>query len=169
MKGAYRYPDGSEYTGDWMEGQRHGYGVMKFPDGSQYFGIFDNGLCQGTGVMIFNDKSRYEGEFQNGKFNGYGVFTRSDGMKYEGEFKSGQICGYGLVTFADGSHGLPRNEGYFEGNKLMKREKCQGAVQRARQALEHAKSHQRCVAELQHLFTAFFRVASYMYDPECKS
>lgn len=58
MKGAYRYPDGSEYTGDWMEGQRHGYGVMKFPDGSQYFGIFDNGLCQGTGVMIFNDKSR---------------------------------------------------------------------------------------------------------------
>ena len=59
MKGVYRYPDGSEYTGDWQEGQRHGYGVMNFPDGSKYFGIFDNGLCQGNGIMVFNDNSRY--------------------------------------------------------------------------------------------------------------
>jgi hypothetical protein len=59
MKGTYRYPDGSEYSGDWQEGQRHGYGMMKFPDGSKYYGIFDNGLCQGTGTMTFSDKSQY--------------------------------------------------------------------------------------------------------------
>lgn len=59
MKRTYRYPDGSEYSGDWQEGQRHGYGVMKFPDGSKYCGIFDNGLCQGNGAMSFSDKSQY--------------------------------------------------------------------------------------------------------------
>jgi len=59
MKGAYRYPDGSEYNGEWSEeGQRHGYGHMKFPDNAQFYGNFTNGLCQGSGVMVFSDNSR---------------------------------------------------------------------------------------------------------------
>ena len=60
MKNSYRYPDGSEYNGEWNDdGQRNGFGVMKFPDGSQYYGSFNQGLCDGHGIMIFSDHSRY--------------------------------------------------------------------------------------------------------------
>ena len=45
-----------------------------------------------------------------------------------------------MVTFADGTHGLPRNEGFFDGNKLMKREKCSGIVSKAKQSAERATS-----------------------------
>lgn len=60
MKNSYRYPDGSEYNGEWSDdGQRDGFGVMKFPDSSQYYGSFNKGLCDGNGIMIFSDHSRY--------------------------------------------------------------------------------------------------------------
>lgn len=140
MKNSYRYPDGSEYNGEWNEeGQRDGFGVMKFPDGSQYYGSFKKGMCDGDGIMVFADHSRFEGEFRDGKFNGYGVFERSDGMKYEGQFKDGKIEGLGLVTYSDQTHGLPRNEGYFESNRIIRRQKCHSEIHRARQAAQRAK------------------------------
>ncbi|XP_064630392.1 MORN repeat-containing protein 4-like [Lineus longissimus] len=139
--GTYKYPDGSEYAGEWSEvGMRHGLGHMTFLDGSMYTGRFDAGLCSGLGVMVFADGSRYEGEFMMGKYNGVGVFTRCDGMKFEGEFKNGKIFGSGLLTFADGTNGLPRNEGTFDGNKLTKREKCQPIIQKALLTAERARS-----------------------------
>ena len=59
MQATYKYPDGSEYTGEWNEqGQRQGSGQMTFADGSRYSGRFDNGLCAGLGVMTFRDRSR---------------------------------------------------------------------------------------------------------------
>lgn len=59
MQASYKYPDGSEYNGEWSEqGQRQGWGQMSFPDGARYVGRFDNGLCSGCGVMIFRDGSR---------------------------------------------------------------------------------------------------------------
>ena len=46
----------------------------------------------------------------------------------------------GLVTFADGSHGMPRNEGYFEGDALRRQEKCPSAVTKGRQAADRARA-----------------------------
>ena len=46
------------------------------------------------------------------------------------------------MTFADGSHGLPRNEGYFEGSKMIKREKCSGVIQKALSMADAAKKQQ---------------------------
>ena len=58
-KAQYRYPDGSEYFGDWnAQGQRDGSGQMSFADGSVYVGRFEVGLCDGLGVMTFADQSR---------------------------------------------------------------------------------------------------------------
>ncbi|XP_066476722.1 MORN repeat-containing protein 4 isoform X2 [Tiliqua scincoides] len=115
-------------------GRRHGVGQLTFADGSVYLGHFENGLFNGCGVLTFADGSRYEGEFVQGKFNGVGVFTRYDNMIFEGEFKGGRVDGFGLLTFPDGSHGIPRNEGFFENNKLLRQEKCQSVVQRAQSA-----------------------------------
>jgi hypothetical protein len=83
---------------------------------------------------------RYDGEFSQGRYHGLGVFTRCDGMKYEGQLHEGKIFGLGLLTFADGSHGLPRNEGQFENNKLVRREKCTDIIRKAIACAERAKS-----------------------------
>ncbi|RUS70135.1 hypothetical protein EGW08_022106 [Elysia chlorotica] len=81
----------------------------------------------------------YEGNFAQGQFQGYGIFYRQDGMRYEGEFKAGSMHGLGIVSFADGSHGLPRNEGYFEKDRLVRREKCSRTIQRARDTARTAR------------------------------
>ncbi|XP_076436015.1 MORN repeat-containing protein 4 homolog [Babylonia areolata] len=134
-----KYPDGTVYTGAWNDqGQRHGYGQIAFMDGSKYWGLFDCGVYEGLGVMTFQDGSRYGGEFKQGKFHGLGVFQRADNMMFEGEFRDGKIRGMGLVTFADGTHGLPRNEGYFESNQILRREKCSMVIHRAREAAKRA-------------------------------
>lgn len=133
-KGSFIYSSGEEYRGEWKEGRRHGIGQLTFADGSVYLGHFENGLFNGCGVLSFADGSRYEGEFVQGKFNGVGVFTRYDNMIFEGEFKGGRVDGFGLLTFPDGSHGVPRNEGFFENNKLLRQEKCQSVIQRAQSA-----------------------------------
>ncbi|TSK22791.1 MORN repeat-containing protein 4 [Bagarius yarrelli] len=127
----------NKYTG---KGRRHGVGQLKFSDGTCYKGHFENGLFHGSGVLMFPDGSRYEGEFAQGKFQGVGIFSRFDGMKFEGEFKNGRVEGHGLLTFPDGSHGIPRNEGVFSDNKLLKREKSQAVVQRARSSACTARS-----------------------------
>ncbi|XP_066211524.1 MORN repeat-containing protein 4 isoform X1 [Saccopteryx leptura] len=121
-------------------GRRHGFGQLMFADGGTYLGHFENGLFNGFGVLTFSDGSRYEGEFTQGKFNGVGVFIRHDNMTFEGEFKNGRVDGFGLLTFPDGSHGIPRNEGLFENNKLLRREKCPAVVQRAQSASKSARS-----------------------------
>lgn len=54
----YRYPDGSEYYGEWEDNQRHGRGTMKFADGSSYIGEFENGLFSRVGVLTLSDHSR---------------------------------------------------------------------------------------------------------------
>ncbi|KAK1333575.1 hypothetical protein QTO34_005960 [Cnephaeus nilssonii] len=129
-----------EYRGEWKEGRRHGFGQLMFADGGTYLGHFENGLFCGFGVLTFSDGSRYEGEFAQGKFNGVGVFIRHDNMTFEGEFKNGRVDGFGLLTFPDGSHGIPRNEGLFENNKLLRREKCSAVVQRAQSASKSARN-----------------------------
>ena len=46
-----------------------------------------------------------------------------------------------MITFADGTHGLPRNEGSFEGNKIVKQQKCSSVINRALQAAEKARNN----------------------------
>lgn len=76
-------------------------------------------------------RCRYEGEFMQGWFHGMGQFIRSDGMKFEGEFRGGRIWGLGLATFSDLTNGFPRNEGFFQDCKLIRKKNCPDIVQRA--------------------------------------
>ncbi|KAF4516392.1 hypothetical protein B566_EDAN008515 [Ephemera danica] len=148
--GAYDYDDGSRYVGDWnSRGQKHGMGHLVLPDGTRYDGAFSNGLCGGLGVMCFPDGAnvskifhtdKYEGEFMQGWFHGHGVFWRADGMKFEGEFRGGRIWGLGLVTFSDDTHGFPRNEGYFQDCRFVRKKRCADVVQRAQKVAMMARA-----------------------------
>lgn len=50
--------------------------------------------------------------------------------------------GSGLLTFADGTHGLPRNEGLFDGTRLVERQRAKEIVTKAKQAAQTAKNVQ---------------------------
>ncbi|CAG9134609.1 unnamed protein product [Plutella xylostella] len=139
--GAYKYEDGTRYVGEWScRGQKHGMGHLTLPDGTRYDGALMNGLCSGLGVMAFPDGAKYEGEFMQGWFHGHGVFWRADGMKFEGEFRGGRVWGLGLVTFSDGSNGFPRNEGFFQDCRLLRRQRCPGVAARAQQVAYVARA-----------------------------
>ncbi|XP_045533955.1 uncharacterized protein LOC106720251 [Papilio machaon] len=139
--GAYKYEDGTRYVGDWnSKGQKHGMGHLLLPDGTRYDGCLASGMCSGLGVMAFPDGAKYEGEFMQGWFHGHGVFWRADGMKFEGEFRGGRVWGLGLVTFSDGSNGFPRNEGFFQDCKMVRRKRCPEVVQRAQKVAYMARA-----------------------------
>lgn len=75
-----------------------------------------------------------------GWFHGYGIFWRTDGMKFEGEFRGGRIWGLGLVTFNDLTHGFPRNEGFFQDSRQLRKKRCPEAIQRAQKVALLARS-----------------------------
>eukprot|EP00794_Sanderia_malayensis_P011013 gene11013-12177_t len=136
----YTYPEGDVYDGFWnKEGKKHGLGVLNLTDGSKYVGKFLDGLFDGLGVLTFADGTTFQGEFSRGKYNGYGVYMRCDKMQFEGKFSEGKVNGPGLITFPDQSHGRPRNEGIFEGTKLLKREKVPEAIEKAQIAADRAR------------------------------
>lgn len=75
-----------------------------------------------------------------GWFHGHGIFWRADGMKFEGEFRGGRIWGLGLITFHDFTHGFPRNEGYFQDCRLIRKRRCSDVVQRAQKVALMARA-----------------------------
>lgn len=75
-----------------------------------------------------------------GWFHGHGIFWRADGMKYEGEFRGGRIWGLGLITFSDHTHGFPRNEGFFQDCRLVRKKRCPDVVQRAQKVALMARA-----------------------------
>lgn len=83
---------GSMYTGDFLNGQYHGVGVLRGRDGV------------------------YTGNFIAGRFEGLGVFTMNDGRRYIGQFIAGSMAGVGRLLDAQGGEvfsgqfrdGLPR-------------------------------------------------------------
>lgn len=46
----------------------------------------------------------------------------------------------GLVTFSDGSNGFPRNEGFFQDCRLVRRKRCPEVVQRAQKVAYMARA-----------------------------
>ncbi|XP_062131891.1 uncharacterized protein LOC133842701 [Drosophila sulfurigaster albostrigata] len=68
--GSYRFPDGSEYRGRFVQGKFHGYGHLKLalPYRFTIKGEFVRGKLVSIDDMWFNDGLHVEGSFQNGEF-----------------------------------------------------------------------------------------------------
>ena len=64
-------------------------------------------------------------------------------MKFEGRFQEGRVNGPGLITFPNGDHGRPRNEGIFEGTKIVRRENVTDTVKHARVCAAKAREIQK--------------------------
>jgi hypothetical protein len=119
---------GEVYEGEWINGQRNGFGVCLFPDGTMYEGWWLNnkehgpsglwmtgtrevlysgewaeGRIHGTGTYYFPSGDVYTGEFKEGAKHGKGRYVKADGSSYDGDWKDNVRHGRGLFTWADGS------------------------------------------------------------------
>jgi hypothetical protein len=127
----------SQYKGEFLNGKRHGFGVMNVlhPDfkGDKYVGEFKDGTFHGgTYYFLANNEfkgDKYVGEYKDGKKNGQGTSTFANGNKYVGEYKDSKRNGQGTFTFANGDKhvgeykdGKPNGQGietYANGDKYV--------------------------------------------------
>ena len=84
-----------EYIGEYLNGNKEGYGVLNIRDGI-YEGQMKDGNINGVGSFVFKDKRKYQGEFVNNKIEGYGILTWPDGKVFVGGFKDDLEDGFGI-------------------------------------------------------------------------
>ncbi|MFH1153724.1 MAG: hypothetical protein V1793_07910 [Pseudomonadota bacterium] len=125
-KGVMTFPDRTEYTGDFKDGQPNGMGtfiypkgknletgkpfdsagqtwVQGYPMGEKYVGEVKAGKRHGYGVLEYEENNHtYKGYFKDDMFNGKGIMVNPNGVIYEGDFSDNQPNGVGKVTFPDG-------------------------------------------------------------------
>lgn len=75
------------FSGEEVDGVRHGDGKVEWLNGDVYEGRFRNGLREGEGTLAYANGRKYQGEWRGSKREGRGVETLSNGTKYIGEFK----------------------------------------------------------------------------------
>jgi hypothetical protein len=84
--GECKYADGSTYSGDWMNGKRHGLGKIVETNGYMYYGWWEDDMRHGQGEASYPDGSMFDGDWKYDKKYGFGKITRPDGTSYEGEW-----------------------------------------------------------------------------------
>ncbi|AVK76078.1 Morn repeat domain containing protein [Pandoravirus neocaledonia] len=57
-------PDGSFYSGRYLQGEAHGHGALTLTGGRRYDGQWDANRRHGYGSMLYADGSRWEGEWR---------------------------------------------------------------------------------------------------------
>ena len=102
-KGAYVFPNGDKYNGDFVhlpEGGllRQGKGEHHGSDGLKYEGDWQDDKMHGKGKMTCASGAIYEGDFDMNRFHGYGKYTWPDGSFFEGTFKENKMTGEGRFT-----------------------------------------------------------------------
>jgi hypothetical protein len=103
-QGTYRFPDGSEYSGEFRDAKLHGQGAYAYAGrGEKYVGEWRNGVINGRGVYYYRSGNRYEGEWRNGRKSGQGTYYYADrGDKYVGAFANDQPNGQGAYYYSNG-------------------------------------------------------------------
>ena len=101
--GAYRYPDGSEYSGEFRNAKMHGEGTYTYAGrGEKYVGEWRGGTINGQGTYYYRSGNRYVGEWRNGRKSGQGTYTYANGDKYAGNFENDQPNGQGTYYYSSG-------------------------------------------------------------------
>lgn len=92
--GRFDFDDGGSYSGGWLDGKAHGFGVCTGPKGQgEYAGAWVRGFEE-SGVYTWPSGNTYSGEWQDGKRHGVGVEIKGHWV-YRGEWSQGYKGRYG--------------------------------------------------------------------------
>jgi len=69
------------------------FGTYTSPDGTQYVGEFKDGNYNGQGTLTFRYGQKYVGEWKDGKQNGQGTMTYPDGTVESGRWQDNDFLG----------------------------------------------------------------------------
>ncbi len=131
MKKKYENINVIQYRGNWVHGQRTGYGFLyKFsnfdPSNTflEYKGYFLNNDFHGGGELFerqVGEKSHlfYKGQFDHGRFHGHGkIYRPTRSLLYDGNFANGKEHGFG--TLYDENDNISYYGWFFMGNPAKK-------------------------------------------------
>ena len=93
------------------------FGAYDFPSGNNYVGQWENNKKNGQGIFSWTFGDKYVGQWKDDKMNGQGTFTFPSGSKYVGAFKDGNYNGFGTLYNANGSifqQGLWRDDAFVQ-------------------------------------------------------
>lgn len=95
------------YDGDWIAGNRQGFGVRsvirKGKHAKEYSGGWVNNKKQGYGANFYANGDTFEGEWFEGMRSGWGRHAFANGDVYEGEWLEDECNGTGLLLLANGN------------------------------------------------------------------
>jgi hypothetical protein len=100
-----------KYAGEFIDGHKHGYGVMCYTNGGRYEGNWHSDNFEGFGIFYATSGRTYSGYYEQGKCKTYGHYRIQNDLVYEGELKVGLPHGYGRVYCKD--YGAVGIEAYY--------------------------------------------------------
>ena len=90
--GIYKWSNPNDkYDGEFLNGNRHGFGTYFYANGNKYIGEWSNDRPNGKGTMIFPSGAKYIGDVKNGKRHGQGSYFYSDGERLTGKWNEGEF------------------------------------------------------------------------------
>ena len=102
-----------EYSGDFKNNMKDGFGEEKYLDGSIYIGQFKQGMKNGKGNLILGGGKNYgySGMFKDDKIWGKGKFKWNENKEYIGGWEDDEVSGYGIIR-----EGKMWHVGFFKHN-----------------------------------------------------
>ena len=85
------------YTGEWIDGKKHGFGKMIWKDGDKYRGDWKHDLPEGKGEYNWANGNKFVGLFHLGLPSGEGVFETRNGDIFVGNLINGLPSGKGSL------------------------------------------------------------------------
>ena len=100
------WKNNSIYLGHFHSDRIDGYGIMKWQSGNwkgdAYYGEFLLGQKNGWGIYKSANGDVYEGNYKNDKKEGFGIKYFSNGYIYKGTWKDNQKDGKATIISSDG-------------------------------------------------------------------
>ena len=123
-----KWSTSQQYSGDWKENKKHGYGIKIYDNKDKYEGYWENDLRNGKGtywLCIGKNKYRklYTGDWKNNQKEGQGIYFYKDGSCYDGEWKNSKRDGKGLMIYA--------NEDIYQGSWKEDKKHGHGILEKA--------------------------------------
>ena len=106
--GTYTYTNPFlQYQGEWLNGKKHGHGVLIMRDGSSFVGQFKDGEINGKGKKVTEDGTTYDGEWLQGEKHGFGEIQYGrrnvKELYYKGNWSLGVRHGQGELGLRNGN------------------------------------------------------------------